>query len=266
MMIHDRCQKEVQTKLMDYCKNGGILILMGHIPVKDENNEPCTILKEALMITSIDRPNTDKIDAFGYTDIPVALIQSVQGNFDEVFAKTTSNQIIGFKKTLEKGTVYFMGAAVPTNCLDDLDVYRKISEMAGLKPSFESFDWIDMRVLKGPLASFICLNNYSDDPWMDTLCVKGKTLMGGRPFELAARSGLICPVDLKLKKDLILNYATVELCGIEEDENRIVLQFSKEGYVKIESNVYQVDENDVVEINQKDLHLKGTMLHLIRKG
>jgi hypothetical protein len=123
-----------------------------------------------------------------------------------------------------------------------------------------------MRVLKGPLGSFVCLNNYSDDPWLDRVSYKGKTLMGGRPLELPARSGLICPLDFHLNKDLIIRYATCELCGMEEDKNQIVLQFSKDGYVKIESNVYQVDENDVVELNQKDLHLKGTTLHLIRKG
>jgi len=266
MMIHDRCPRKVQEKLIDYAKNGGRLILIGHIPVKDENDEPCVILKEDLSISSIDKPSEDKMDAFGYTDIPVGLIQSVKGTFDEVFAWTKSKQVVGFKKNLEKGSVTFMGAALSTNCLDDLDVYQKISDLVGMKSSFESFEWIDMRILKGPQGSFICLNNYSDDPWNDTLSYKGKTLMGERPFELPARSGLICPFDLKLNKDLIIGYATVELCGFEEDKNRIVLQFSKDGYVKIESNVYQVDEKDLVELNQKDLHLKGTTLHLIRKG
>jgi beta-galactosidase len=266
MMTHDRCPRDVQKKLVAYVENGGTLILMGHIPVKDENDEPCMILKEALSIISLHQPSEDKMDAFGYTDIPVGLIQSVKGDFDEVFASTKSKEIIGFRKRVLKGSVLFMGAALSTNCLDDLDVYQKISDLAGLKPSLESFDWIDMRVLKGPLGSFFCLNNYSDDPWLDRVSYKGKTLMGGRPLELPARSGLICPLDFHLNKDLIIRYATSELCGIEEDENQIVLQFSKDGYVKIESNVYQVDENDVVELNQKDLHLKGTTLHLIRKG
>jgi beta-galactosidase len=266
MMIHDRCPKKVQEKLVEYVKKGGILILMGHIPVKDENDEPCMILKDALSIHSIEKPKEDKLDAFGYTDVPVGLIQSIKGDFDEVFAFSKSKEVIGFKKIIQKGFVLFMGAAVSTNCLDDLDIYQKVSELADLKSSFESFEWIDVRLLKGPLGSLLCLNNYSDDPWMDSLNNKGKTLMGGRPFELPARSGLICPIDLKLNKDLLIKYATVELTQVDEDENRIVLQFSKEGYVKIESNVYQVDENDLVELNQKDLHLKGTMLHLIKKG
>lgn len=266
MMIHDRCPKKVQEKLVYYVENGGSLILMGHIPIKDENDEPCSILKEVFSITSMEKPKEDKMDAFGYTDIPVSLIQSVNGNFDDVFAWTKSKQIIGFKKNIQKGSVTFMGAALSTNCLDDLDVYQKISDLGGIKSPIDSFDWIDMRVLKGPLGSFIFLNNYSDDPWSDTLNYKGKSLMGGRPFELTARSGLICPLDLKLDKDLIINYATVELIEFKRDKNRILLQFSKDGYVKIESNVYQVDENDLVETNRKDLHLKGTTLHLIRKG
>jgi len=123
-----------------------------------------------------------------------------------------------------------------------------------------------MRLMKGPLGKFLCLNNYQDDPWADTVSHHGKSLFNSRPIELPARSGLILPMNLKLKEDLRITYSTAELRKIETFKNQIVLHFSSGGYVKIESNIYQVDETPEVEINQKDIFLKGNTLNLIRKG
>ena len=181
----------------------------------DENYEPCMILKDALSVSKIEEPKTDKIDAFEYTDIPVNLIQSVQGDFDHVFAQTKNNEVIGFVKNLHRGKVVFLGAAVPTSTIDDLDVYRQISKLVQLKPSLDSFDWIDMREMSGPLGRFLCLNNYSDDPWMDLITKKGKALFNHRPIDIPARSGLILPIDLLIYPDLKLVYSTVELRKIE---------------------------------------------------
>lgn len=266
MMLHDECPVSVQKKLVGYVEAGGRLIIMGHIPVHDDTLSQCTILKEALGITQIIDPQTDKIDAFGYTDIPVGLLQCVEGEFDTVFALSKGSLSAGFTKTIKNGKVCFLGAALSTNTLDDLDVYRKISDLMGLKSSLDTFDWIDGRVLKGPLGNFLCLANYQDDPWADTVSLKGKTLFGGRPIELAARSGLILPLNLLLLEGLNIIYSTVELRQTELTKNRIVLHFSGNGYVKIESNIYQVEESDEVEVNLKDLSMKGTTLNLIRKG
>ena len=55
----------------------------------------------------------------------------------------------------------------------------------------------------------------------------------------------------------MLSTSFSDLLVINEDENRIVLQFSEDGYVRIDSNVYQVDENNRVEVNLKVLYLKA---------
>jgi beta-galactosidase len=266
MMIHDSCPRDVQQKLVQYVHQGGKLILIGHIPIMDENLDPCMILKDALTVRHIDQPKTDMIDAFEFTDIPVSLIQCVQGDFDHVFAQTKDREIVGFVKHFGQGSVVFLGAAVPTNTLDDLAVYRQICRLVHLKPALESFDWIDVREMTGPLGKFICLNNYSDDPWMDLITRKGKDLFNHHPIVIPARSGLVLPLDVMILPDLKLTYSTVELREIESHKKHIILHFSSEGYVKIESNTYLVDGLDVVDTDNHDLHLRGTTLTLIKKG
>jgi len=266
MMIHDACPAKVQQKLVDYVKAGGKLVLMGHIPVTDEQRQPCTILKDALGILKISKSISDKIDAFGYTEIPVGLLQSVEGRFDAVFAQTSDKKAVGFTKTLGQGTLVFLGAALSTNCLDDLDVYVKISELIGLKPSLDSFDWIDVRQMKGPLGRFLMLNNYSDDPFSDQIIRKGKALFNGRAVELPARSGLILPIETMILPELKLTYSTVELRQIETHKNHIILHFSSKGYVRIESSIYQVDGDSEADTASFETRLKGTTLTLIKKG
>jgi beta-galactosidase len=266
MMIHDECPEMVQKKLSEYVLMGGKLILMGHVPMWDESHRACTILKETLGLTRLTQAHSDTMDAFETRDIPVGFLQCVEGEVGTVFATTTDHRSVGFTKTIGEGKVCFLGAALSTNCLDDLGIYKRISELMGFQPSLDSFDWIDMRLMKGPLGSFLCLNNYQDDPWADTVSHHGKSLFNTRPIELPARSGLILPMNLKLKEDLRITYSTAELRKIETFKNQIVLHFSSVGYVKIESNIYQVDETPEVEINQKDIFLKGNTLNLIRKG
>lgn len=266
IMSHDVCPQAIQTKLAAYVRNGGTLILMGHLPQIDETSKPCTILKDALGVTAITKPNTDKIEAFGYTDIPVGLLQGYEGSFESVFAKSADHQACGFIQAVGKGKAVVFGCALSTNCLDDLDVYRQITALIDLKPALDSFDWIDMRLMKGPLGNFLVLNNYQDDPWLDMISRKGKALFEGRPIELAARSGLVLPMDLMIDKDLKLVYSTVELRHIEWFKNKIVLHFNGEGYVKIESSVYQVDGLNEADTSRNDIHLKGDLLTLIKKG
>lgn len=58
----------------------------------------------------------------------------------------------------------------------------------------------------------------------------------------------------------------MELRQIETHKNQIILHFSSEGYVRIESSIYQVDGPSEADNASFDLRLKGTTLTLIKKG
>jgi hypothetical protein len=149
------------------------------------------------------------------------------------------------------------------------DFRQQISEVDlndFLSANIRVIDDLEERVLKRSLGSFLCLSNYQEDPWIDTFSLKGKILFGGRSIELPARSSLILPLDVQLDDDLKLSYSTTELKKIQTGKNQIVLHFSSGRYVKIESNIYQVDETPEVVINPKDVFLNGNTLNLIRKG
>ncbi len=226
VMMEKQCPAEVQQKLVDYVNSGGKLALIGRLCEADFNGEPCPILKDALGIQQIasDKPFTQNhINAFDYTDVPTAFVESYTGDFDEVFATRASGETVGFVQAVGQGTVLFLGAALTAETLEDLDILHQMAVRLGSQPLFKLSSWADVRLSVGDNGRFLYLNNYHDDPIDTTITIQNEPLFDGRSIHLPARQGLILPLEWRLNEHVTVHYATGEITGITEEGDTILL-------------------------------------------
>jgi beta-galactosidase len=227
MMIERQCSAEVQQKLVDYVRAGGRLILLGRLPAEDFDHRPVTLLQQALGIRAVNtRPPFERqeIRIFDQPYVPVDFLETYDGDFDEVFARTAEEETVGLIKTLGRGRVMMLGAAVPIGALEDLSVLDQMALKMGIPRLFEVSDWVDVRLSEGENGRFLFVNNYQDDPVETTIRLEGQDLFGGQAVRVEARRGLILPLDWRLGDGLIVHYLTAEVTEIRRGVDEIVLQ------------------------------------------
>ena len=233
VMMEKQCSAEVQRKLVDYAQKGGKLILAGRICEEDFYHQPCAILKEALEIQQVhtDQPfHWVTINCFNYSDVPVAFLETYEGNFGEVFAASQTGGTVGFIQPLGQGKVMVFGAALPANTLEDLDVVHQMALKMGCQPLFTMSDWLDARLSVGENGSFLFLNNYQDDPVETTIQCDGVPMLGNHVVRLPARSGLILPIDWRLTPEITLHYVTSEVLEKTLDGTGSVLKIAQDEF------------------------------------
>lgn len=251
VMMEKQCPAAIQQKLVDYVRQGGKLILVGRMCVADFNHTPCTILQNALGIQQI---NTDQpfvnssISAFHYQDVPVSFVESYTGQFDEVFARRANGETVGFIKTMGKGQVVFLGAALTANTLDDLDIVHQVALKMDCHPLFKLSEWADVRLSRGAKGSFLFINNYQDDPVETTIEYESESLFGGNPVLVPARRGLILPLDWRLNRDVLIHYATSEIVEITDDGSTIQLRMAQAGFAaELTLSGYHCDDSITIQ-------------------
>ncbi len=220
VMMARPCSAAVQQKLVEYVGAGGRLVLAGGMCVEDLEHGPCTLLKDALGITSVDAPDPAPpsfLRVFDHDGVPVGFYETYAGEFDEVFATDPAGRVVGFTRALGRGTVVVLGSAVPAYTLDDLDVMERIAQRVGCPSPFTLSDWADVRLSSGPAGSFVYLNNYQDDPIETTVSYRGQALFGGRAVHIPARQGAILPLDWRLNADVTIHFATSEIVSVQAD-------------------------------------------------
>ncbi len=226
MMIERQCPLEVQQKLVEYVQSGGRLVLIGRLPVEDFEHQPATLLKEALGIRAVEtrKPRArEEIKIFEYPHVPVEFLETYRGEFEEVFARDKSGNTVGFFRTVGRGKVMMLGAALPANTLEDIDLVHQIALRMGIEPLFTTTEWVDVRLSEGENGSFLFINNYQDDPVETLIGFGGKPLFGGSSLRLEARRGLILPLDWQLGNGIVLHYLTSEVSKVSRAANEIVL-------------------------------------------
>lgn len=227
VMMDRRCNPAVQQKLVEYARQGGRLILVGRMCSEDFNHQPCTILRNALGIQGVesDPPFTQNLmNAFEYTNIPVSFMETYTGEFDEVFARHLDGRIVGFTRKIGLGEVMMLGAALPADTLDDLDLVHQMGLRMGCQPLFHADPWVDVRISRGENGSFLFINNYQDDPVESRLGYDQIQLFGGNPVQIPARRGVILPLDWWIKQDVLLHYITSEIIEINMSDEIIEIK------------------------------------------
>ncbi|MBL8163896.1 MAG: glycoside hydrolase, partial [Anaerolineae bacterium] len=227
VMMDKQCDEAVQHKLAAYIRHGGKLILVGRMCQETFDHSPCTALADAIGIQGItsDPPFTPtNIQVFDYPDVPVSFMESYTGDFDTVFAASPAGQAVGFIKGIGAGQVLLLGAALPANTLEDLDIVQQMAERMGCPRLFSMSEWADVRLSEGEQGSFLFVSNYQDDPIETTISSAGKALLGGHAVTLAARRGVILPLEWRVKAGVIIHYLTSEVIEVIDEGARLVLK------------------------------------------
>ncbi len=244
VMMEKQCDAPVQQKLVEYVQQGGRLILVGRLCEEDFHHRPCTVLKEALGIRAVHDAEPFKgesIRAWEMTDIPASFVERFEGDFDEVFAVTPQGKTVGFVRSLGDGQVMMLGAAFPTNTLEDLEVLDRMAVRMNCPSLFELSDWVDVRLSEGENGRFLFVNNYQDDPVETRIALWGQALFGGMSLCLPARRGVILPLDWQVRPGVRIDYLTSEVTGVVEEEDRLVLQIEPaQGTAQLSLDGYQV--------------------------
>jgi beta-galactosidase len=221
VMMEKQCNADTQQKLVDYVRAGGKLILAGRMCVEEFDHTPCTILRDALGITTTEDAAPfvwENIDAFGHRDVPVSFVETFTGQFDETLAtRQQGGGVVGFLKKLGEGQVLAIGAALPANTLDDVDIVNRMALKMDCPSLFTLSDWADIRISRSENGSFLFVNNYQDDPLETVIECAGKSLFGGHAVKLPARRGAILPLTWRLNKNVTIHYSTSEITEIMDD-------------------------------------------------
>ncbi|MBN8590491.1 MAG: beta-galactosidase [Anaerolineae bacterium] len=263
VMMEKQCEAAVQQKLADYIQQGGQLILVGRLCEETFDHTPCSILRDAVGIHSVQTAPTFKpalIQVFSYTDVPVSFVETYTGDFDQIFAVDSSGQTVGFLKQIGKGTVMMLGAALAANTLDDLDIVHQMANRIGCPSLFTMTDWTDVRLCEGPNGSFLFINNYQDDPVETVISMDGAPLLGGNPVHLPARRGVILPLDWQPHPGIHLHYSTAEITDVIATTEQITILTEPADFVmEVSLTGYRCDEM-YVEQQSDDNHfvLSGT--------
>jgi len=257
-MMDEQCDGVTQQKLVDYANQGGKLILAGRMCKEDFDHVPCTILKTALGLAEIktDPPFTQVlINAFDHTDVPVSFVESYSGEFDDVFATRENGEVVGFVRTMGRGKVMMLGAALTANALDDIDVFKQMAQKMDGPSPFTLSDWMDMRLSRGEKGSFLFVNNYQDDPVETTVDYRGRDLLGGNVVSLPARRGTILPIEWKLSEGITIHYVTSEINEISITDTTVALKTDqKEFSAEFTLNGYYCDGSTLVKDQRVRLH------------
>lgn len=227
VMMEKQYDAPVQHKLVEYVRQGGRLILVGRLCEEDFLHRPCTVLKDALGIRAVHDAEpfrSETIHIADMPDIPVSFVERFEGDFDEVFARTAEGETVGFVRSLGRGRVMMLGAALAANTLEDLAVFERMAQRMDCAPLFEMSDWLDVRLSEGEKGKFLFVNNYQDDPVEALISLSGETLFGGEPLRLPARRGLILPLDWQVRAGLRVDDSTGEVTGVFETEDSLILQ------------------------------------------
>ncbi|MBK9747750.1 MAG: beta-galactosidase [Chloroflexi bacterium] len=270
-MVEQQCDAAAQQKLVEYARQGGKLILVGRLPVETFAHEPCTILRDALGVTSVqtDPPFTPvNIQIFDEADVPVSFLQTYTGTFADVFATTSDGRTAGFVQTIGAGQVWVLGAALATNTPEDLHIFDQLATRVGCASLFTVSDWADVRLSEGPNGSFLYINNYQDDPVELTVTAAGQPLLGGQAVTLPARRGAILPLDWEVKPGVTIHYLTSEVTEVSEDGERLIIKTAlPEFRAEVSLNGYECTNPAIVLITEDQrvtLLGQGGVIELVR--
>lgn len=273
VMMEKQCDTATQQKLVEYVQQGGRLILVGRMCKKAFDHTPCTVLQDAIGIQNIhsDPPfKSANIRAFDHADIPVSFMETYTGDFDEVFATSSDGQTVGFIKHIGKGQVMVFGAALSANTLEDLAILHQMADRMNCSPLFTMSEWVDVRVSEGKNGNFLFINNYQDDPVETIISAHGVPLFGGYEFSLPARSGLILPLEWRIRPGILIHYITSEIIEVTDTGTRLTLKTAEEEFLaEVSLMGYQCDDNLVIQrISQQRLMLRGEngVIQLEAKG
>lgn len=228
VMSNEMMDAGTQTKLVNYVKKGGELILFPMFPEVDREFKACTILRKALGI-QIDKPSSsNRISMNAMKDVPVPYTPGIipEGN-GRALAHDAKGKIIGIEKRLGKGSVRFFSFAVHYQSEDHPRLLNAMIGAEDLTPG----TWTDPTAFHVAARfhnreGILFVGNFNRMTKKSRVTVKDPR--GGDDIDLgsvrlSSQTGLLLPIQVKLSDGVVLKYACGELLGIGHTRDEVTI-------------------------------------------
>jgi len=157
---------DTQKMLAAYVKQGGHLVVYPVIPTLDNYLQPCTDLKDELMLQFEKKPSPNKVDAFGIEDLFTLWREKLvfEVSRGEAVTLTKTGEVCGLRKKVEKGWVTALGYAFGYSTDEHLELYQRIVSLNRIKKEVQVSDPdIQFVVRRGKKHSYLFLLNYHNE-------------------------------------------------------------------------------------------------------
>ena len=235
-----------QTKLVEFVRKGGRLVIFPILPVYDRDFESCRILEQAFGCQTNGRVASNRVYMNGLKDIPTPSNPwKIVDRGGRVLARDVNGQVIGVEKKVGKGVVRFFGFSLNYTIEEHPDLWSEMMEL----PQVGRNAWADndslhveARFLGGEGLLFV--GNFHRMPISARIQVRNPR--GGEPVDfgilrIEGLRGLFLPVQANVAPGLTLALACGELLerkatklgatfalrGIENSQGVIVLRSRK---------------------------------------
>ncbi len=221
----DRMGLEAQEKLARYVENGGRLFLGPRVPSRDWRGKPCTVLAEALGLSTKTKPcelvRLDGEDLYVCREIDVV----AERPGDDVLARYTGGGAAAVLRNVGKGSLLFAGFF-----LEDKFLYWRpilsawfeklgVAEAVRIRPHGE----IGAQLRTGASGSFLVVSNQHDVAVKASVAVPSRGL--DLALELPARGAWVLPVDAALVGGARLARANAEVWSAAKRDGAWALTF-----------------------------------------
>lgn len=222
-----------QTRLVEYVREGGHLLITGELPLYDLEGNSCTLLVDALKIkvneTIYDHHRFElsivPVGPFqGQPEIRTWYAQTYQLNHGTPLYEVVYNHAIcAFESTLGAGKVAVFGTSLNAN-LELLEKLFESLEINGnLSHDFESLGvWMTLTTdQQQKLLHIINLDSFDKE---GHIAYKGIPLFDGKLITLGAKEALMLPMDVEVQGIQIL-FSTAEL--VDNQPNSLTFRLTQ---------------------------------------
>lgn len=217
--------KHVQEKLVDYLKAGGSLLVYGELPLYDMEGNPCTVLIDYLGMDYVENKNDQNhyylsLVAQNWAQ-PRPEVRSHHAQIFNcskgvpLFKVYGTDEACGFDIPVDKGRVITLTMAY--RC--DIDLFKtaleKLGAPLGLRHDFEDHGIFMTSTKNEKDERFIHVLNLDGFDKSFRIIDDGQAILGGQPFTLQSRDGVILPQNIQFFGGKILE-STAEITEIGE--------------------------------------------------
>jgi beta-galactosidase len=223
-----------QQTIVDYTNAGGNLVIFPYLPDREMSQKPCNIIRDAISIepSGIEIIDSPLIDIFDRKDIkctnPQIIFSEESLSGAEVIARTIRGNACGFKKTLGKGSLMYLGTWMGFDTEGHKFVYEDMLKRSDAKLRQASSDNDNITVRErftNENSAVLFIGNYYTETHSGKITYthpeNGETVT--IPYlqnEMLwpALYGILTPVCLEISDGLKILHSTSDILGIEERE------------------------------------------------
>ncbi len=267
VFAHDRMDGKVQSKLMDYIETGGELVLFPVIPTKDMNGEPCTVLKDYIQVevkgseaggfVQVDDVDNVKIDRMEMYDIR-------EGAFG--WAENREKSVVAFEKRLGKGKLVMFGVSMEFDYQYKKEIYRNLAAKIGVSSKFRVEEEVDVSVRDGRNGKFLFLNNFDEYEKETTVDYRDSQLFDGKAIIVPGKGGLLLPINVRLREDLTILYATAEIVELTESYQKlsmVIRRRQSQEEIVFQSPHWRPEPNGNIQVVEKGRGTYGVKVNVL---